>query len=280
MSYTIRTMTRRDVDIAVEWAAREGWNPGWHDAECYFAADPCGFLIGELNGNPIATISVVKYGEAFGFLGFYIVRPEFRGMGYGLEIWKAGLNSLGDRNIGLDGVVAQQANYTKSGFKLAHRNMRFAGRSGGEATGCADIAALSLFPFKDIDAYGRAFFPEARSAFLRCWIGQPGAHALGIRRGGELAGYGVIRPCRVGWKIGPLFADGPELAEALFVELTSRTEPGDQVFLDVPESNRDAVMLAERHGMSVSFETARMYTKEAPDIGLGRTFGVASFEVG
>ncbi len=280
MSDTIRIMTRRDVDIAIEWAAVEGWNPGGHDSECYFAADPRGFLIGELDGEPVATISVVKYGKAFGFLGFYIVKPEFRGMGYGLEIWKAGLNYLGDRNIGLDGVVAQQDNYTKSGFKLAHRNMRFAGRGGGAASGCPDIVSLAALPFADVNAYSRAFFPADRSAFLRCWIGQTGAHALGITHGGTLQGYGVMRPCRVGWKIGPLFADNAEVAEALFVDLKSKVTPLDQIFLDVPERNRDALRLAERHGMSVSFETARMYTKECPDIGLARTFGVTSFEVG
>ncbi len=280
MSYTIRTMTRRDVDTAIEWAAREGWNPGGHDGECYFAADPEGFLLGELDGEPVATISVVKYGKTFGFLGFYIVRPEFRGRGCGLEIWKAGLNRLGDRNIGLDGVVAQQDNYIKSGFKLAHRNMRFAGRGGGAASGCPDIVALDALPCADVNAYGRAFFPADRSAFWRCWIGQPEAHALGIRRGGALHGYGVMRPCRVGWKIGPLFADNAESAEALFVDLKSKVGSGDQVFLDVPEPNRDALLLAERHGLRVSFETARMYTRECPDIDLARTFGVTSFEIG
>ena len=38
-NYTIKTMSRQEVDIAIEWAAREGWNPGRHDASCYFTAD-------------------------------------------------------------------------------------------------------------------------------------------------------------------------------------------------------------------------------------------------
>lgn len=32
-----------------------------------------------------------------------------------------------DRNIGLDSVVARQADYEKSGFKFAYGNLRFAG---------------------------------------------------------------------------------------------------------------------------------------------------------
>jgi hypothetical protein len=38
--------------------------------------------------------------------------------------------------------------------------------------------------------------------------------------------------------------------------------------------------LAERHGMSSVFETARMHTKDAPAIAIDRVFGVTSFELG
>ncbi|MCT7656347.1 GNAT family N-acetyltransferase [Oceanimonas sp. NS1] len=84
-----------------------------------FFGRPHGFLIGLLDDEPIATLSVIKYDDSFGFLGFYIVKPEYRGKGHGIEIWKAGINYLQDLNIGLDGVVDQQENYRKSGFNLA-----------------------------------------------------------------------------------------------------------------------------------------------------------------
>ena len=73
--YHIRVMTRPEVDLAVDWAAAEGWNPGLADAECFYAADPDGFLIGLLGDEPVATISAVKYGKSFGFIGLYIVKP-------------------------------------------------------------------------------------------------------------------------------------------------------------------------------------------------------------
>lgn len=50
--------------------------------------------------------------------------------------------------------------------------------------------------------------------------------------------------------------------------------------MDVPEVNRAAIMLAERHGMKKVFETARMYTKQAPALPLEKIFGVTSFELG
>lgn len=108
----------------------------------------------------------------------------------------------------------------------------------------------------------------------------PDCYALGIKQNGKLAGYGVIRPCRCGAKIGPLFADSPELGEPLYRSLKSKAGPSAPVFLDTPEANRDAVALAGRYHMTVSFETARMYTGAAPDIPLSRLFGVTSFEIG
>jgi ribosomal protein S18 acetylase RimI-like enzyme len=279
-NYTIKTMNRKEVDIAIEWAAIEGWNPGLHDADCYFTADPNGFLIGLLDDEPIATISGIKYGDSFGFLGFYIVKPEYRGKGYGIQIWNACLKYLEGRNIGLDGVVAQQDNYTKFGFKLAYRNIRYEGLGGGNPPKNSDIVTLSTLPFETIASYDQPFFPANRSKFIKSWINQPECHALGIMQNGTFSGYGVIRKCSNGYKIGPLFAENLELAESLFQALKSKIKPSEPVFIDTPEVNHPAVMLAERYNMKVSFETARMYTGEFPDMPLNRLFGVTSFEIG
>lgn len=278
--YTIKTMSRNEIDIAIEWAAQEGWNPGLHDADCYYTADPNGFFIGLLDDEPVATISVLNYGSSFGFLGFYMVKPEHRGQGFGMQIWKAGFQYLEGLNVGLDGVVAQQENYKKSGFKLAYRNIRYEGVGGGSSPENSEIVELSTLPFETIDIFSEPFFPANRSSFTQAWISQPGCHALGIMQHGKLAGYGVMRPCRSGYKMGPLFSDSPELAEALFLALKSKVSSLDPVFLDTPEVNQAAMALAEKYNMQVSFETARMYTENFPDLPLHRLFGVTSFEIG
>ena len=87
----VRTMRPDEIAIAVDWAAAEGWNPGLADAGCFATADPEGFFIGELDGAPAATVSCVNYGAGFAFLGFYIVRKDLRGRGYGLRLWNAAI---------------------------------------------------------------------------------------------------------------------------------------------------------------------------------------------
>ena len=273
-------MARSDIDTAVDWAAAEGWNPGRYDADSFYAADPDGYFIGELNHEAVATISAVKYGRGFGFIGFYIVKPEYRGKGYGIRMWHTAMKYLEGRNIGLDGVIAQQNNYKRSGFKLAHRNIRYEGISRNNSLENASLINLSALPFNTFELYDQQFFPARRSRFIKLWTGQPESHALGIMQDGKLEGYGVIRKCRVGYKIGPLFANTPESAESLFLALNAAIKPSEPVYLDVPEVNGAAVALAEGHNMTAVFETARMYTVEPPDIPLEQVFGVTSFELG
>jgi GNAT superfamily N-acetyltransferase len=277
--FRIRAMLPDEIALAADWAAAEGWNPGLSDAACFATVDAGGFLIGELDGAPAATISCVNYDEKFAFLGFYIVRPDLRGHGYGLRIWKAAMAHAGSRVVGLDGVVAQQDNYRKSGFQLAYANIRYGGAVAAPAAMPSGIVPLRDVPFAMVEASDATVFPAPRAAFLRAWIGTPGHIGCALMRNGALAGWAVIRPCRNGRKIGPLVADDRAAAEAVLSALLVQAG-GGEVFLDVPAVNPDAVALAQSLRLAPVFETARMYTGAVPKLALNRVFGVTTFELG
>jgi len=276
----IRPMRPDEIPVAIDWAAAEGWNPGLADASCFATVDPQGFLIGELDGKTAATISCVNYDPSFAFLGFYIVRADLRGRGLGLQIWNAAIAHAGSRVIGLDGVVAQQDNYRKSGFKLAYANIRYGGTVAlPPEKPMAGITPLSEIPLAEVEADDATVFPAPRSAFLRAWTGTPGHVGRALVRDGRLAGWGVIRPCRTGRKVGPLLADDRAAAETILSALLSAAG-GGEIFLDVPGTNHDAIALAQGLGLAPVFETARMYTGAIPPLRLDRVFGVTSFELG
>ncbi|NDW03419.1 GNAT family N-acetyltransferase [Jiella sp. 40Bstr34] len=274
-------MSEAEVALAVEWAAGEGWNPGLCDAEAFRAADPDGFLMAFLDGEPAASISVVAFGDTHGFLGFYIVRPELRGRGIGRALWQAGMARLAGRSVGLDGVVDQQANYAKSGFVFQHRNVRYEGPVPRVIAAPDDTRPVTQGDFERIVGYDAARFGTPRPVFLTAWLSTPGHVARLVERpDGAPAGYGVIRPCRVGFKIGPLFAASPEIAASLFDALVRTAPSGETVVLDVPESNAAAVGLARSRGLLPVFETARMVTGMPPSLPLDEIFGITSFELG
>ena len=275
----IRTMRPHEISIALDWAAAEGWNPGLADAACFATADPEGFLIGELDGAPAATVSCVNYSAGFAFLGFYIVRQDLRGRGLGLRIWNAAIAHAAPRVIGLDGVVAQQQNYRRSGFALAYANIRYGGVLAAPDAPRAGVIPLTEVPLAAVQAYDATVFPAPRTAFLRAWIGSPGHVGRALVRDGRLAAWGVMRPCRKGRKIGPLAADDRAAAEAVLAALLAGAQ-GGEIYLDVPSVNRDAVALAQGLGLTPVFETARMYSGAIPSLQLERVFGVTTFELG
>jgi hypothetical protein len=228
----------------------------------------------------VTCISVVRYGAGFGFLGYYIARPEIRGQGYGIQIWRTGMARLAGRNVGLDGVVAQQENYRKSGFRRAWNNIRHEGVPAAAAppAGTSLVDARTL-PFDRLAAYDRRFFPEARDSFLSPWISLPERSALAAVKDGEIMGFAVLRACRAASRIGPLYGASPEVVAALISTLAAK-RPGKPVAVDVPDVNRPAVALMERLGLEPSFETARMYTGADPAIDRAGLFGVTSLELG
>jgi GNAT superfamily N-acetyltransferase len=283
MDMLIRAMRREELDTLVGWAADEGWNPGLDDAAVFWATDPEAFVAAELGGELVGGGSIVSYGGRYGFMGFFIMRPDHRGQGLGDVLWNERKRRLLARlepgaPIGMDGVFNMQAYYARGGFRFICRDLRFEGH-GAKTTPTAETVALRDVPFDEIDAYDRLHFPAPRSRFLRDWIDRPGGHALGAVRGGALRGYAVMRPCRTGHKIGPLFAADAEVAEQLYAALSSHA-PGEPIFLDVPEINRDAVALAERYGMKEVFGCARMVLGQAPRLPDDEIFGVTTFELG
>jgi hypothetical protein len=185
---------------------------------------------------------------------------------------------LGTRNVGLDGVLAQQTNYEQSGFIFAHQHIRYQGQGGGRVP--AGVVRLSTVPFEDVLAYDRRCFPVPRPRLLRGWLALPESVAFGCLREGGLAGIGVARRSVDGLKIGPLFANDLATADLLLRSLTAES---DGLFcLDIPDASENpaAGELVRRFGMKELFRTARMYTQGRPRLDAERVFGITTMELG
>ena len=272
---TIRTLSLAEVETLVAWAAGEGWNPGLRDAAAFHAADPRGFLGAFVEGRMAAGISAVDYG-GFGFIGLYICRPDMRGRGYGRAVWDAGMARLSQTTVGLDGVPAQQANYRSMGFAPAYRTFRFSGRL------LAAVLSAEVHPVEPdllpaLGEFDRRFFPAARPSFLEGWLAPPNIALAKIGEGG-IQGYGVVRECREGFKIGPLFAVDEIAAADLLAALNAQC-PGE-VQIDVPEDKENFADLLLRAGFSRGFQTARMYRGPAPELDGSGIFGISTLELG
>ncbi|MFF3454973.1 GNAT family N-acetyltransferase [Streptomyces sp. NPDC002730] len=264
----------------VEWAAEEGWNPGRDDVTSFHPTDPAGFFIGRLGTRPVSAISIVNYSERFAFLGYYLVHPDHRRQGLGLATWQAAFPHAGTRTIGLDAVPAQTATYQRAGFTAANDTVRYGGRPERSGTPAAGAVPVTSAHLDAIAAYDRQCFPAERRPFLTRWLTADGHTAYVYLRDGRIAGYGVIRPARDGHRIGPLFADTPQGAEALFDTLIGHLGPDEEVSIDIPDPQQAAGALAKARGLTPRFQTVRMYIGHVPDTWVARTYGVTSLELG
>jgi len=273
----------KEFATAIDWAAAEGWNPGLDDLEVFHQTDPNGFLMGWLDGQPVSSISVVKYNIHFGFLGFYIVHPDFRGSGLGLATWKAGMAHLKGCTIGLDGVVDQLENYQRSGFVLTGRNVRFTGlpKIRPVENDRVLVRNVTRDDFALIAEFDRKYFGFERTAFLRGWLMDCDTRNSCLAVSDDkICGFGTVRTCETGAKIGPLFAQDAGIAQQVLMALLAHIPDKTKVSLDVPADNQEGILLAGSIGLLPGFETARMYHGPKPDLPVSKIFGVTTFELG
>mgnify|MGYP001556927969 CR=1 FL=1 len=283
----IRSLERPELDTALEWAAKENWNPGIHDANSFWAADPDGFLAAEVNGQLAGVLAVVSYDGRFGFVGLFIVRPDLRKQGIGRALWADGMKTMRSRllagaTIGLDGVLPMRAAYEKSGFVYHTRHIRFEGVGARPTAPVNGVAPAARVPFANLLALDTEHFPAPRPRFLTPWLRQPDSAAFAATpRGtmGKLGGYAVVRKCRRGFKIGPLFAKDDASAEALLLSCSGHAA-GQPLFLDVPETNAPGLALAAKYAMKEVFSCARMYNGPVPTFHQSGVYGVTSLELG
>ena len=309
----VRTLQKTELDTALEWAGREGWNPGLDDAEAFFNADPTGFH-GVFSGNElVACISVVKHDVALAFLGLYLCHPDWRGQGYGWQVWQAAMRTV-QGTVGLDGVVEQQENYRRSGFEFAWNNARYHGvlqppaveaSPGGSPVASAQAAEQgntstrkdrqSLTGVQPVGERHRAAvvaFDQVvtgihRTAFATAWYTDTATRkSYCIQHGDTIVAVGTIRQCLEGYKIGPLFCPDAATAQDIVTAMLRDLPPvateleGYVVYLDVPSNHRAAVAFVQSLAMQPVFETARMY-RGTPPMGQPQSvFGLTTLELG
>ena len=291
--YSIDSMTRAEAEVLVDWATAEGWNPGLSDLAVAFGYDPGGFVALRRGQGAAAELvgggAILAHEGRCGFMGLFIMRPDHRRQGIGRVLWHERLRRLQARlqpgaSIGMDGVFEMAPFYAAGGFAYRHRDLRFQGRA--EAARLAvpegvSTTDLRTTPFADIAAYDTAVFGHPRERFLREWLNVPGGRGLAVRSpvDGALRGYAYLRPCVVGYKFGPVFAEDEASARALIRDLLA-VVPGETVALDVPEPNGGAMAIANELGWDQPFGCAKMIHGPVPPDTIQQVFGVTSFEFG
>lgn len=294
---TIRPLEPEQIDLVTDWARREGFAPGLGDVEIYRHTDRQGLWLGWLGHEPIGCIAGVRYNLNYGFIGLFIVMPSQRGHGYGKALWRHALDHLADLTcVGLEAAAERIDDYAGWGFRPASPTSRWQRISPAvESTLCAgqpcfdgQPAGLQLLegdaiPAQAVQHYDAQRELSPRPHFMADWLGhRAGTVKALIDAQGRCHGFGRIRPCLLpqgeGWRIGPLLADTPALAEQLIQQLLIRH--AGVVLIDTPGANAAAEPLMRGLGFVRVGGTLRMYKGALPAVPLDDVYALACLELG
>ena len=293
-SYQIRPVNSNEIPLLTNWAREEGFAPGIGDVDIYRNTDSQGIWVGCLNDHPIGCIAGIKYNSDYGFIGLFIVKEEYRGQGYGLKLWKHALNYLSQVPlIGLEAAANRIEDYGKWGFEISSVTTRWQWESSPEFLVARLYSDNHLADFNIIE--GRKVSSENVQLYDACKENSPRPHFLSdwlFHKEGNLSvlvdknnlchGFGRIRPCLLqggqGWRIGPLLADTPPLAEFILRNLVARHT--GTVLIDTPGKNAYSRYLLESLGFKEISKTYRMYRGKQIDVSMNQVYGLACLELG
>lgn len=282
----VRPLTRDELDVVLSWAVDAGWNPGLHDADALWAADPDALWGVEVDGMLVGAGATVRRGSRAGGVGLLLVEPSHRSRGIGSLTFPFLVDGALSRleagaGLVLDCPESYQDFCERFGFVPVRRVARSTavatlGRR-GPYTG--QLRALAQLPFDRVVAYDAKFSGGERPDFLRAWMTPKGGLGLGAYEAGWLIGMAILRPAHDGYRIGPFYAESRDIAEDLFVAL-SGTVVGQKLVLDVPLEDPDIVAFASSKGFTLAAQAVHMQLGQVVEGPREQVYGESTLEYG
>ena len=77
----LRLFGEADIPFAMRLKSAAGWNQIEADWRRFLHLEPEGCSVAEHDGEPAATVTALRYGDRFGWIGMMLVAPERRRLG-------------------------------------------------------------------------------------------------------------------------------------------------------------------------------------------------------
>ncbi|WP_330633440.1 GNAT family N-acetyltransferase [Halocatena halophila] len=268
-----------DLAPAMALSTQAGWNQCPADWERLFELAPDGCFGGYVDGELVATTTVLTFDRAVAWIGMVLVAQPHRQQGFGSTLFERGLSYAREQAaaVGLDATTAGRGLYERQGFRDTHTVERWAGLPTAGATNTVTIEpATEIAPVIDCD---RTAVGPNRTALLNSIFE---AHETTVLLAGTQTnplGYVMVRPGRQASQIGPLVAPDASTASALLGAVGHHTAVGD-CLLDVIASEHTNDLL-RAHG----FERQRVLTRmthesDDPLLSDPHVWAIADFALG
>jgi len=268
-----RTLRAADIPAAMQLSSEAGWNQTEDDWRMLIELSPQGCLALEMDGDVVATTTLLCYGNRLAWIGMVLTKMTYRGRGFARQLLTEAL-SIADRRqietVKLDATDQGQPLYERLGFrpeKTIERWMR-SGNVGPPAPE-SRVRLNSSVQWQDTDT--AAFGAERKEVLSR----------LAERHAplSQLHSYLMTRNGRVSRYLGPCVAESPSVARSLIVNALQTSSPEGWAW-DLFPSNAIATTIAKEFSFSPQRHLMRMVRGKDLCDQENRIYAIAGFELG
>jgi GNAT superfamily N-acetyltransferase len=256
----IENLTASDLAFGMQLSTEAGWNQTPADWRRFLSLSPDGCFVAKVGGQRVGTVTTCQFG-AVAWIGMMLVDPAWRRQGIGRALMQRALDhvaSRGTATVRLDATPQGAPLYVSLGFTAQYRLHRFA----GIVRGPLDAAERDVRGYRacdrncvcDLDLQTIGY---DRSRLLDALWADDGNGCLVSERRSQIQGYLMYRPGTRAVFVGPCLATEPAFAASL-LSCGLAACAGQQVFIDVPESNSQAAATVEPVGLQPVRELLRM----------------------
>lgn len=254
----IRSFGPSDVSRALKLSNAAGWNQVADDWHRIVDLEPAGCLGAWSDDELVGTTTFVTYGARLAWIGMVLVHPAFRRKGIArhlLDETLARLQSLGVQAIGLDATELGRPLYENGGFVALAPIIRWQGvPNPAIPAGLLGSRHLSDSPapgsvvrtardedLNDIVSLDRTLCGQDRRSLLEHLFHEDRTVVLMHEEGNS---YGVLRPGRLAWHLGPMVVQEHTHAAELIAAAADVLRGSELVIDSVEKSGYGRVFLA------------------------------------
>ncbi|MDP2415641.1 GNAT family N-acetyltransferase [Daejeonella sp.] len=228
-----RTMTAVDIPDGIKLCRKAKWNQLEADWQIFLQHSPGACMVATFQDQIVGTVTTIRYGYSFSWIGMVLVDPDFRRQGIGQKLLQQALQILQtEETVKLDATTQGREVYLKLNFvdeyRLSRMNMIVVENLFNPTT-ARPILKEDLPNLIEFDSN---IFGANRSTLLQwMWEKAPQLSFL-IEDGNEIKGYSMGRYGHDFIHIGPIIAENTSIAKHLVIAALSKCA-GSPVILDV-----------------------------------------------